>query len=125
MGNDRVVAGKHTAAGASSPGATVANVGDLDFFGGERIAPVAYPHRCALQAHANGRVFPIELAVIESGRKANRFQNLVIIAAPAFLGVLRGELSTTTRSLVATEIDKHVRGEEPANIAALIDAESQ
>jgi len=60
-------------------------------------------------------------SVLESARNANSFQNLVIVAAPALLGELRSQLSSTTQKLVVAEIDKHMTGQEPAAIAALID----
>ena len=59
--------------------------------------------------------------VLESGRSADRYQHLVIIAAPALLGELRARISGTTRALVSAEFDKHMTGQAPADIAALID----
>lgn len=63
--------------------------------------------------------------VLESARSADRFQHLVIVAAPAVLGELRSQLSSATQKRVAVEIDKHMTGQEPAAVAALIDDERQ
>jgi protein required for attachment to host cells len=61
---------------------------------------------------------------LESAREADRFQQLVIIAAPAVLGELRARLSAGVQKTVVTEIDKHMTGQDPAAIAALIDDRS-
>jgi len=46
--------------------------------------------------------------VIESGRIANRFKRLYVIAAPAFLGMLRKHYSSAASQLIAGEIDKNL-----------------
>jgi protein required for attachment to host cells len=63
-------------------------------------------------------------AVLESARNNHRIEQLVVVAAPAMLGALRTQFSDATRKLVVTEISKDVTNEEPAVIAALIDAHS-
>lgn len=60
---------------------------------------------------------------LESARGANRFQQLIIVAAPAMLGALRAQLSGATQQRVVAEVDKHMTGREPAEIAALIDSD--
>ena len=62
---------------------------------------------------------------LESARSAGRFQHLVIVAAPAVLGELRAQLSGATQKRVTVEIAKHMTGQEPAAVAALIDGERQ
>jgi len=46
--------------------------------------------------------------VIESGRIAGRFNRLYVIAAPAFLGILRKHYSSAISQLIAAEIDKNL-----------------
>lgn len=60
----------------------------------------------------------------ELGRahRSNGFEQLVLIAAPAFLGVLRRTLPQTLRSAVAAEVAKDVVGEPEAALRALIPA---
>lgn len=43
---------------------------------------------------------------LETGRTSGQFQNLVLMAPPAFLGVLREQLSDGVRKLVVEEIAK-------------------
>jgi protein required for attachment to host cells len=45
-------------------------------------------------------------AYLEHGRTAQEYQRLVLVAAPALLGLLRAELSAPLRTLVAFELDK-------------------
>ena len=44
-------------------------------------------------------------------RKTNQVQELAIIAAPAFLGILRSHLDHATKKLVAYELDKDISQE--------------
>jgi len=46
--------------------------------------------------------------VIETGREAGRFNKLYIIAAPAFLGVMRKHYSSATSQLITAEVDKNL-----------------
>ncbi|SER22103.1 Protein required for attachment to host cells [Nitrosomonas sp. Nm51] len=43
---------------------------------------------------------------VEQGRLKNKFDRVVIVAAPAFLGLLRTNLSPALSSLLSLEIDK-------------------
>lgn len=43
---------------------------------------------------------------LETGRTGGRFQKLVLMAPPAFLGELRGQLSDEVRKLVVGEVGK-------------------
>ncbi|MDH5181326.1 MAG: host attachment protein [Gammaproteobacteria bacterium] len=45
---------------------------------------------------------------LEDARNQNRFFQLVIIAAPSFLGILRNLMSTPLARLVASELDKNL-----------------
>jgi protein required for attachment to host cells len=45
---------------------------------------------------------------IEAGRSAGKFKKLYVIAAPAFLGILRKGHSSATRQLIAGEVDKNL-----------------
>lgn len=47
-------------------------------------------------------------ARIERGRTDGEFDELVLIAAPEFLGILRKSLSSTTAGFVAKEVDRSV-----------------
>lgn len=58
---------------------------------------------------------------LEAGRLTNQFNRLIIVAAPAMLGVLRGQLGDPTSALVRMEIDKDMTGQAPEAIARLID----
>ncbi|HEC15498.1 MAG TPA: host attachment protein [Sedimenticola sp.] len=53
---------------------------------------------------------------IESGRTAGRFGKLYVIAAPAFLGILRKHYSSAMRRMIAAEIDKNLTTHDPAEI---------
>ncbi|MFC1602124.1 host attachment protein [Pseudomonadota bacterium] len=46
--------------------------------------------------------------VIEAGRIAGRFNKLYIIAAPAFLGIMRKHYSSATSQSVTAEVDKNL-----------------
>jgi len=45
---------------------------------------------------------------IESGRIAGQFNSLYVVAAPAFLGILRKHYSSAVSQLIATEVDKNL-----------------
>ena len=45
---------------------------------------------------------------LEESRKANKLSNLLIVAAPAFLGELRSHLSSETRDKIVFELDKNI-----------------
>ena len=62
------------------------------------------------RAHAAG-LFAAELAdKLHKGRNANRYQELVLIAAPRFLGALRQALDGATAALVRGTLDKDFGG---------------
>ncbi len=58
---------------------------------------------------------------LDAGRVANKYQHLVIIAAPHLLGDIRGKLSRATRQLVTTEIDKEMTALDISAICTEID----
>ena len=60
--------------------------------------------------------------VLEEGRQAGHYKQLIIVAAPAMLGDLRPRLSDATEKLVTAEFSKDLTGHDPADIIALIDA---
>lgn len=43
---------------------------------------------------------------LEAGRTGNDFERLVLVAAPAFLGLVRDQMSAPLKSLVSLELDK-------------------
>lgn len=55
---------------------------------------------------------------LDKARTENRLDNIVVIAAPAMLGMLRSALSAETKKLVATEIDKDLTQHSVADIQA-------
>jgi protein required for attachment to host cells len=59
--------------------------------------------------------------VLESAHNEGRFQQLVIVAAPAVLGALRQQLSQAVQKQVVAEIDKNMTDQDQETIASLID----
>ncbi|MGF1547725.1 MAG: host attachment protein [Thiotrichales bacterium] len=55
---------------------------------------------------------------LEDSRSAGRYQKLYLIAAPQFLGQLRGSLSHGVKSLIAGETDKNLTQHTVAEIRA-------
>ncbi|MFC1684116.1 host attachment protein [Pseudomonadota bacterium] len=53
---------------------------------------------------------------IEAGRSAGKFKKLYVIAAPAFLGILRKGHSSSTRQIIAGEVDKNLATKTLADI---------
>lgn len=49
---------------------------------------------------------------LESSRRAGEFERLVLVAAPRFLGMLRGNLSDPTRDCIAREVSKNLVRED-------------
>ncbi len=45
---------------------------------------------------------------LDQARNSNKFKQLLIVAAPAFLGTLRNQLTDQTRKLVSIEMDKNL-----------------
>lgn len=45
---------------------------------------------------------------LDDARAQNRLQQLLLVAAPAFLGELRNQLSTETRDCIVFELDKNL-----------------
>jgi protein required for attachment to host cells len=61
--------------------------------------------------------------ILDAGRVENKYQHLVIVAAPKLLGDIRAKLSSATQQLVSAEIDKEMTGQDLSVICALIDAQ--
>jgi len=55
---------------------------------------------------------------LEASRVKKDFEQLVIVAAPSFLGLLREQLSATCRKLVAFELNKNLVQQSPDEIRA-------
>jgi protein required for attachment to host cells len=53
---------------------------------------------------------------LESARNNGSFSKLYVVAAPAFLGMLRKHQSAGLRQLVAGEVDKNLATKDPAAI---------
>ena len=61
-------------------------------------------------------------AQLTEAHRQQRFDTLVLVAAPRFLGLLRQELDPTQRAVVVHELDKDVIHESEAEIAARLHA---
>jgi protein required for attachment to host cells len=57
---------------------------------------------------------------IDEARKAARFDDLCLVAAPKFLGLLRANLDKETRKLARREIDKDLSQKSAAEILAYV-----
>lgn len=57
---------------------------------------------------------------LDAGRQSGDFDKLYVIAAPSFLGLLRGAMSGATRRLVAAEFDKNVATHRVEEIRAYL-----
>jgi protein required for attachment to host cells len=67
--------------------------------------------------------FATDLAhVLDEARARGDFQHLQIVAAPAFLGMLRDRLDRETRDRIDRAVDKNVTKQSAEQIAATIDA---
>lgn len=53
---------------------------------------------------------------LESGRNAGAFRKLYVVAAPAFLGLLRRHQSNALRNLIIAEVDKNLATQDAATI---------
>jgi protein required for attachment to host cells len=75
-------------------------------------------HECSAREQQNIE-FATQIAHrLESGRKEDTFDELVLIAPPAFLGLLRRRLSKTLMERVSLEIDKNLVKQSAATVAA-------
>lgn len=65
--------------------------------------------------------FAAELAqALDEGRAAHRFQRLVLIAPPAFLGRVRHHLPKATAQTIATQIDKNLVQSSPDEVLSYV-----
>lgn len=53
---------------------------------------------------------------LESARNTDAFRKLYIVAAPAFLGLLRKHQSSALKQLIASEVDKNLTTRDPPAI---------
>lgn len=53
---------------------------------------------------------------LESARTDGKLKQLIIVAAPSFLGTLRGQLNDQTKKLVSFELDKNLSQHTPDDI---------
>jgi len=67
--------------------------------------------------------FAKEIAsILDAGRKQSAFDKLVIMAPPAFLGLLRKQLSAATLKTVVREVDKNLLHNSPDEIRSYLDS---
>lgn len=57
---------------------------------------------------------------LERGRIEKRYDQLVLVAAPAFLGLIRAELSPSVERMIVEEVPKNISRETPEAIRARI-----
>lgn len=69
------------------------------------------------QAHEFAREIVVRL---ESGRVEHQMEQLIVVAAPDVLGMLRKTMSGSLAKLVVLEIDKNVTQRKPADIRKLL-----
>lgn len=82
---------------ADRPGRSFARVGP----GRHSMSRENTPHEHAVAGFAR------DLAdLLKTGRTANEYERLVLVASPRFLGVLRGALDSKTAALVIGSLDK-------------------
>lgn len=55
---------------------------------------------------------------LEKGRVENAYERLVLVASPAFLGMLREQLAAPLRSMVSLEVDKDYCALRPEELRA-------
>ncbi|MBZ0252034.1 MAG: host attachment protein, partial [Candidatus Methylomirabilis sp.] len=67
-------------------------------------------------AHVADQFVQEIVAVLEAGRKSGAYERLVLVAAPEFLGRLRGALPETTAAKVAASLDKNIPDADPEGI---------
>ena len=73
--------------------------------------------------HQEAIVFSKQIAArLEAARSAGEFDKLVLMAAPAFLGLLREALSAPTAKLVAAEVHKNLVLHDTNDIRAHVPA---
>ena len=53
---------------------------------------------------------------LEAAHNANKFEQLLIVAEPSFLGLLRNRLPEQVKKLVCFELDKNITTHSPADI---------
>lgn len=71
--------------------------------------PTAKKHKVASFAKEIARM-------LEEGRNQHRYERLVTVAAPEFLGVLRENLSHETRKLISCTMNKNLTQQSPQQI---------
>jgi protein required for attachment to host cells len=91
------------------PGATSPRMGR----GRRATEPDVSPREHALQLFAK-----LLVDHLEAGRTGNDFERLVLVAAPAFLGMMRDQMSAPLKSLVSLELDKDFVALGPAELRA-------
>ena len=69
---------------------------------------------------ANARFASALIAALRAGRDEQRFQSLVIAAAPRFLGTLHGELDKDLQQCVRREIRRNLTGLDSAGIRSYL-----
>lgn len=92
---------------------TVKSGRDASITGGAHTFRREDPERPALESFARSLAEDLE-----SARMERRFGQLVLVAAPAFLGLLRAELSPSVERLIVEEIPKNITRESPDAIRA-------
>lgn len=94
---------------------------DTDQAGRTQARTGGHPHslpRHATPTEINAKRFAKELAELaQQGRVERRFDRLVLVAEPSFLGLLQGELDGPTREMVSGTVGKHLTQAETSTLA--------
>jgi len=73
---------------------------------------------------AEAEKFAREIAdELESARVDRRFESLILVAGPQFLGLLRNALSDEVRRHVVREVDKNLSRHDPDEILKIVSAD--
>lgn len=78
----------------------------------------AYSSEDEPTAHVAAQFAKFIAALLEEGREHGRYQRLILIAEPRFLGLLRAALPSPTAALVAAELDKDLGEIEARDLPA-------
>lgn len=55
---------------------------------------------------------------LEAAHNVHKFEQLLLVAEPSFLGLLRNQLSDQLKKLICFELDRNITNETPAEIRA-------
>lgn len=104
----------------------------FDFLKGSLIELTGFSHpETRMHGHMTGpRILPTKNEIqhfaqevsryLDLEHKANQFQQLHVVASPAFLGLIRHHLHAETRKAIAITVDKNLVGEGARHIRSYL-----